>query len=288
MTINAAKLVAHMTVEKRVDALLAQVGGPVRAAPTAYGDVSELEAALAFVVSVVFVPSLQIADDQLAPGPMVCVVGERLHRLARPTLLVGDPSVIRGELDKVPNQRLHQVLRPPDRVNIPPCDQDGFVPLANFVPVLGVLDGPVRHFEIGGEKVGFQPPKLALEALADRLLLVAIPPDVRACVGRAEVPLADDFFSVESDAIGSGTRTKTGENRVSIIFGVGVWGFRVVQRPPSGEILAPPTFPIFRFPIASFRISAKKQEHADKTIHPQPNLFGQKVPLPEWTITSLT
>lgn len=202
MTINTTKLVTDMAVEKGIDPLLSQVGWPIFARSATHGYISELKATLTFLEPVVSVTPLQITNNQAASRTVVGVVTKRLHRLAHPTFVIRNPTVVGGKFRKVTNQRLHEILPPTDRVDIPPRNQDSFIVRANVVPVLGILDGPVCHFEVGLEKVRFQHSVLTLETLADRLLIIAIPADVRARVGRAKLSLARDFVAVDLDAVG--------------------------------------------------------------------------------------
>mmetsp|Transcript_34001 Transcript_34001/g.61092 ORF Transcript_34001/g.61092 Transcript_34001/m.61092 type:complete len:250 (-) Transcript_34001:430-1179(-) len=155
MTIHTTKLVTDMAVKKGVNSLLSQISGSIGAAARADGNIGQLEATLTLVESVVFVASLQITDNQVSPRTMVRVVSKRLHRLAPPTFLIRNPSIIRSELCKVTNQWFDQVLRPPNRMDIPPCNENSFVTRTNVIPVLSILNGPVCHIEIRLEKVGF-------------------------------------------------------------------------------------------------------------------------------------
>lgn len=199
--VNIAELVANMAVEERVDSLLTQIRGTIGAAARADSNISEFESALAFVESVVFVSPLQVADEQHAPRTMIGVVTKRLHCLAMPAFVISNPTIVRSELCKVANQRLHQVLRPPNRMDIPSRYQNSFITIANAIPPLSILNSPICNLEVTAEEVRLQSPVPPLEALAYRLLLVAIPPDVRASVGSTEGSLAHDFVAVEADAV---------------------------------------------------------------------------------------
>ena len=148
------------------------------------------------------VPSLQVADYHAPPRPVVGVVSERLHRLAAPSLVLRYPPVVRRELREVAYERLDEVPPPPYGVHVPPRDEYRLVALADAVPVLRVPDGPVGRLEVRPEEVRLQRPVLAPEALADRLLAVAIPPDVRPGVGRAERSLPHDLVAMDPDAVG--------------------------------------------------------------------------------------
>eukprot|EP00578_Thalassiosira_sp_NH16_P027583 CAMPEP_0181099332 /NCGR_PEP_ID=MMETSP1071-20121207/12604_1 /TAXON_ID=35127 /ORGANISM="Thalassiosira sp., Strain NH16" /LENGTH=216 /DNA_ID=CAMNT_0023181989 /DNA_START=332 /DNA_END=982 /DNA_ORIENTATION=- len=215
MAINATKLVTYVRIEEAIDALLSQVGGPVRAATAAHGDIGQLEPALTLVVPIILVPALQIAHDEIPPRAVVRVVRERLHRLPAPSLLVGNPPVVRRELRKVAYHRLHEVPPRPDGMDAPPRDQDGLVGIDEFVPFLGILDRLIGDVEIAREEVGFQSSVLDLEGLAHRLLVVAIPADVRPRVRRSKISLAEDLVAVETDGVGREVRPRCGRGRHS-------------------------------------------------------------------------
>ena len=63
MSVYIAELVADVTVEEGIDALLSEIGRAIRTAAGTDGDIGKLEAALTIDVSVVFVAALQVAND---------------------------------------------------------------------------------------------------------------------------------------------------------------------------------------------------------------------------------
>jgi len=103
-------------------------------------------------------------------------------------------------------------------MHVSPRDQNGFVAVANIVPVLSVLNGLVGDFEICGKKVRFQSVVLGFETFADGFLIVTISSDIGASVGRAEGSFAGDFVAVDSDAVGC----EVGSGRSVVTLSIGL------------------------------------------------------------------
>lgn len=87
-------------------------------------------------------------------------------------------------------------------MNISPRDQNGLILVTNVVPIFCILYCLVSTFEIALEEVSLQCLVFVLEGLTYRLLLIAIPSNVCACVGGTEMTFSLHFIEVNAHAIG--------------------------------------------------------------------------------------